>query len=514
MDQSNGDLYVADSGVGSVIRFTSAGGAHNFTAVEPYISGNRITGQTLGGAAENQLAVDNALGSPFEGDLYVTTNGGAVKLFAPSGEEIGGITGFGEACGVAVDQSTGDVYVGDYGNAIWRFEPISNTTPVTNTNYVKTGVQPQGLSACQVGTDTSGHAYGMNWSSGPLQVFNASDFSASPPSVLGTEINGVPSNTVYTDPQTDELYVDEGNKIGLFDSTGTRIQTFGSGSIAESRGVAVNGTTKHVYASTGSKIVEFGAEQAPYLPIDNPAVLHAVVTADTHTYGDFQTTADGRFAAFGSLQPLTGYDNDGHYEVFRYAADVGTLTCASCNPTNARAQGSSTLPRSGLGLAKDGHLFFNSNDPIAARDLDNKQDAYEWDGSAPQLLSTGLSPFDSSLLGVSADGNDAYFFTRDVLVPQDKNGSLVKLYDARAEGGFPFLPPTVQCKASDECHGAGSQPPGPLPINTITGDAGNRTTKHASGCRAGSVRRHGRCVKRKHHRARRKRLRNESGRSE
>ena len=95
----------------------------------------------------------------------------------------------------------------------------------------------------------------------------------------------------------------------------------------------------------------------------------------------------------------------------------------------------------GLGLAEDGHLFFNSNDPIAARDLDNRQDAYEWDGSAPQLLSTGLSPFDSSLLGVSADGTDAYFFTRDVLVPQDRNGTLVKLYDARTEGRLPIPPP-------------------------------------------------------------------------
>ena len=264
----------------------------------------------------------------------------------------------------------------------------------------------------------------------------------------------------------------------------------------------MNGTTKHVYASTGSRIVEFGAEQTPYLPIDNPAVLHAVDQADTHSYGDFQTTADGRFAAFGSLQPLTGYDNDGHYEVFRYDAEGGSLTCASCNPTNARAQGSSTLPRSGLGLAADGHLFFNSNDPIAARDLDNRQDAYEWDGSTPQLLSTGLSPFNSSLLGISADGTDAFFFTRDVLVPQDKHGSVVKLYDARAEGGFPFLPQTVQCKASDECHGAGSEPPGPLPINTITGDAGNRTAEQAQGCRKGFVRRHGRCVKRKHSRKR------------
>ena len=53
-----------------------------------------------------------------------------------------------------------------------------------------------------------------------------------------------------------------------------------------------------------------------------------------------------------------------------------------------------------------------------------------------ELISTGTSPFDSSLLGVSADGTDAYFFTRDTLVPSDENGSRVKIYDARAGGGF------------------------------------------------------------------------------
>ena len=39
-------------------------------------------------------------------------------------------------------------------------------------------------------------------------------------------------------------------------------------------------------------------------------------------------------------------------------------------------------------------------------------------GGCLGLISTGTSPFDSSLLGVSADGTDAYFFTRDTLVPQ------------------------------------------------------------------------------------------------
>ena len=66
------------------------------------------------------------------------------------------------------------------------------------------------------------------------------------------------------------------------------------------------------------------------------------------------------------------------------------------------------------------------------------------------------------------------------LVPQDRNGNLVKLYDARARGGFPFSPPPPPCKASDECHGAGSAGPRPLPIDTLTGDEGNRSSSGAA----------------------------------
>ena len=75
-------------------------------------------------------------------------------------------------------------------------------------------------------------------------------------------------------------------------------------------------------------------------------------------------------------------------------------------------------------------------------------------GGCVELISTGTSPLDSSLLGVSADGTDAYFFTRDTLVASDNNGSRVKIYDARAGGGFDQAPPPHQCQASDECHGA------------------------------------------------------------
>ena len=123
--------------------------------------------------------------------------------------------------------------------------------------------------------------------------------------------------------------------------------------------------------------------------------------------------------------------------------------------------------------------LLHSSDPLVAADTDGKKDVYEWEppgmgnceadsptfdpaGVCLGLISAGTSAFDSGLLGVDAPARDAYFFTRDSLVPQDENGPTMKIYDAREEGGFPFLFPPVACRASDECHGAASPAPGPL----------------------------------------------------
>jgi hypothetical protein len=85
----------------------------------------------------------------------------------------------------------------------------------------------------------------------------------------------------------------------------------------------------------------------------------------------------------------------------------------------------------------------------------------------------GSSSFASSLLGVSADGTDAFFFTHDSAAAQDQNGPLVKIYDARVDGGFFDVPAPPPCAASDECHGAGSEVPGPPDVRTTTGSPGN-----------------------------------------
>jgi hypothetical protein len=101
-------------------------------------------------------------------------------------------------------------------------------------------------------------------------------------------------------------------------------------------------------------------------------------------------------------------------------------------------------------------------------------------------------------------------------VPQDQNGTLVKLYDARAGGGFAFAPAPPPCKASDECHGAGTQEPAAPSINSLAGSTGNYARPSKQGkCKRGFVRsssgshsrkrngnRHKRCVRRRDHRKR------------
>ena len=122
-------------------------------------------------------------------------------------------------------------------------------------------------------------------------------------------------------------------------------------------------------------------------------------------------------------------------------------------------------------------MFFSSPEQLVLRDANGKRDAYEWEEGRIELISTGSDPADSGLLSVSADGVNAYFFTRQILVPEDENATAMKIYDARENGGYGTFPAPVPCQASDECHGAGSQAAPPVSVGTLKGDLGNVTGK-------------------------------------
>jgi hypothetical protein len=126
-------------------------------------------------------------------------------------------------------------------------------------------------------------------------------------------------------------------------------------------------------------------------------------------------------------------------------------------------------------MADDGRVAFSTAEALSPRDTNGKVDTYEFVGGRPQLISAGTGDRDilpkiaflypGQVVGLenfSRDGQDLYFSTYDVLVPQDQNGPFVKFYDARSGGGFATEGELLPCEAADECHGETS-PPVPNP---------------------------------------------------
>ncbi len=242
-----------------------------------------------------------------------------------------------------------------------------------------------------------------------------------------------------------------------------------------------------------------------------------------------QTSPDGRFLAFVSKAQLTGYDNTvrgggvcrqsqssapGCQQVFEYDADDESLVCPSCNPSGARPLALSKLALINSGLdflpeldnlppAGEGRLFFESQDVLSPADTNGRiQDVYEWEpngvglcresGGCLALISSGHYPKDSHFVNASATGDDVFFTTREALVPQDKDGDFMDLYDARVGGGFPEEP-IVDCSA-ETC----PNPQPPPPPDPTAGSAGLIAPPNPKYCKKGFVKKHGKCVKKKH----------------
>ncbi len=507
VNQASGDVYVAETGTGTVQRFTAAGAPDDFTA-GPGAGTNRISGFEWLEPRQAQVAVDNSPG-PANGDVYVVSSVGQVgrvDVYSSTGAHLTTLGGTGTpigelglACGVTVDQSNGNLYVGDYFGHVWRYTPSGGT--VAEGDYSGGIATPPNSSSC--GVATSGANLLVNfYEFSEIAKYQLSTFKmGSPP-----EPEPVPFASsaagLSTDPSNGDIYVDQGNKIAVFNTGGQQFQTITGGGLTSSVSVAVNGDSSHVYATSGGEFVfDFGPEQVPFTPIANGAVTHGVQQPETHSYADFQVTPDGRYATFGTKNPITGFRTLGFEQVYRYdSSGEGKVDCVSCAPSNTVPASDTGLPAYGLALTDDGRVFFTTRESFVLRDTNGRGDAYEWQNGKKQLVSLGLGPENSGLLSVTPDGTNALFFTRDTLVPDDVNGSTVKIYDARAGGGLVYDREAQPCKASDECHGPGSQAPSPAEINTQEGSRRSyKPPVKAMGCRKGFVKRNGKCVKKKHH---------------
>lgn len=242
-----------------------------------------------------------------------------------------------------------------------------------------------------------------------------------------------------------------------------------------------------------------------------------------------RVSEDGRFVAFNSVKPLTGYDNEDDdsqlpgerldAQIFVYDAATEELSCASCNPDpsvgptapaiirwpatpNGNSYQHAVYPQ--RNLTDDGRLFFESYDALLPGDTGGGLSVYEYDAGSGQLalISDGESETESIFLDATPDGSDVFFMTADQLLPSDGDTAF-DVYDARAEGGFPAASePAAPCESEAECRPPATPAPGFSPPGSA-GFAGPGNVREAPAAGQRKKRKHRQ--KRKHRKQRKQR---------
>jgi hypothetical protein len=243
-----------------------------------------------------------------------------------------------------------------------------------------------------------------------------------------------------------------------------------------------------------------------------------------------RVSPNGRYLAFMSSAPLTGYDNvDANpaaagardEEVFLYDSLTASLRCVSCNPSGARPEGVLDTKRTGEGLgllvdraltwAQEGHehwlagsipgwtaqsvegalfqsrylddegrLLFNSPDDLVPAAENHREDVYEYEpsgvggcqspsGGCVSLISGGSSARESAFIEATPGGSDVFFLTEAQLLPQQDTDTAFDIYDARECSALsPCLtPPATEQAPCAETQTCRPAPP-PQPISGVS----------------------------------------------
>jgi hypothetical protein len=226
-----------------------------------------------------------------------------------------------------------------------------------------------------------------------------------------------------------------------------------------------------------------------------------------------RVSPNGRYLAFMSERPLTGYDNrDAHNdardeEAFLYDFASGGVRCVSCEASGQRPAGvfdpggfpGLLVDRPGLWthhwlagsipgwtrvdlfhalhqsryLSNSGRLFFNSPLALAPGDSNGSEDVYQYEpagvgscseeGGCVGLVSSGSSSEESAFLEASETGDDVFFMTAAQLARADSDSGL-DVYDAHVCSLAPGCPAesldeVPPCVSADACRAAPSPQP-------------------------------------------------------
>jgi hypothetical protein len=188
---------------------------------------------------------------------------------------------------------------------------------------------------------------------------------------------------------------------------------------------------------------------SPGEPVGNPELIESLV----------QLSRNGHRALFNTSGAGEAGDTNGVEDVYLYDADSGSLTRLSKGPgaggglggTTYSSQNQELVPTKPFvyrALSEDGRdAFFSTKEALVPEDVNGSMDLYEWDEGRLSLVSSGVGKGELIFDGATPDGSSVFFRTTDTLLPSDRDGGEMDVYAARIGGGFPEGTTTAECEA-------------------------------------------------------------------
>jgi hypothetical protein len=258
IDQETGSVYVMDSGNDVIDKFNPDGTAANFSGIgASSLSGSATPEGAFSLNGDADISVDNS-GGANQGRFYVNRDGGPVSAFDPAGAYLWQLESslFGEDCGSAVD-SEGHLWVGDFGHGGKGVEFANTGAPPAEIGEVDdtTG------NPCRLNVDASGNIFFNQWQQ-KVDKYVGGTFASTLDSASTSDI------AIDQSSASGHLFTIHNGDFNEYESSGTKVGTFGTNLISNGQGVAYNKALDRVYVSDrGSSTVKvFGPSVTGTVP--------------------------------------------------------------------------------------------------------------------------------------------------------------------------------------------------------------------------------------------------------
>jgi hypothetical protein len=362
VDGSGGDVYAVDQydpntfAHGTLHRFQSDGSYDDAFATatasfsETLSQPMDVAVDNTGGGSDGTVYVANSASNRIEA---IDSTGATVASFGSAGQINGAEDSPGDPdtvptgglsfpCGVAVDQANANLFVADQNNnRVWIFD--------SSGAYLARIADSALNGPCGLAFSSTGDLYVRNANDGEVNRFTrkgATEFEFGStfyapgdngtPDDSGDDLNA--ATDVAVDTTTDHVYVDRGDRVSEYDSSGSPVSTFGQDTLGgSSAGIAIDTTAFTLYASAGNRIATFG-----------PLVTVADVSTGTAT-----DVVDTAATLHGSLDPVGIETTECRFEWGTTTAYGNSAPCAEGDAFNAAQEVSAEL--TGLSAATTYH---------------------------------------------------------------------------------------------------------------------------------------------------------------